>query len=135
MKKNVLWLDDIRDPSDPFWFRYFPNTDEVVWVKNYDEFISWINVNGLPYLICFDHDLADEHYTPQEYWESKNKVQEWHDAQNFTEKTGMDCAKWLVDYCLDNDVKLPKYISQSANPSGKEYILSLLDNFSKHQKS
>ena len=45
----------------------------------------------------------------------------------------MDCAKWLVDYCIDNQLTLPLYNIQSANPVGKENIDGLLKNFIKHQ--
>jgi hypothetical protein len=49
------------------------------------------------------------------------------------EMTGMDCAKWLVDYCIANQLTLPLYNIQSANPVGKENIDGLLKNFIKHQ--
>jgi len=51
------------------------------------------------------------------------------------EKTGMDCAKWLVEYCLDSNLQLPEYTIQSANPVGKENITSLLENYKKHNDS
>ena len=47
-------------------------------------------------------------------------------------KSGYDCAKWLVDYCLDNKVQIPEWNIQSANPVGKENIGSLLSNARKH---
>ena len=51
--KNLLWLDDYRNPfSNPEWLVFSPfriSSDvKVSWVKSYDEFISWINENGLP---------------------------------------------------------------------------------------
>lgn len=45
------------------------------------------------------------------------------------EKIGYDCAKWLVEYYIDNKLKLPLYNIQSANPVGKENIDKLLKNF------
>lgn len=116
MGKTLLWLDDVRDPFEEsgMWLAFAPitNPSNVIWVKSYDEFVGWIEENGLPDGIAFDHDLADE--------DSK-------------EKTGMDCAKWLVEYCLDNDEELPRFSSQSANPPGRENIISLLTNFLKSQ--
>ena len=53
-------------------------------------------------------------------------------AQSFKEKTGMECAKWFVDFCIDNDVKSPDFMVHSKNPAGAENIQSLLDNFKKH---
>lgn len=32
--KKLLWLDDIRNPSESDWLTYNPiNHDEVIWVK------------------------------------------------------------------------------------------------------
>ena len=44
-------------------------------------------------------------------------------------KDGYDCAKWLVEYCIDYNKELPLYNIQSANPVGKENIDKLLKNF------
>jgi hypothetical protein len=47
-------------------------------------------------------------------------------------KSGYDCAKWLVDYCIDHDLQIPDLNIQSANPVGKENINGLLNNAKKH---
>jgi hypothetical protein len=47
-------------------------------------------------------------------------------------KSGFDCAKWLVDYCIDNKFQIPEWNIQSANPVGKENINGLLNNAKKH---
>ena len=123
--KTLLWLDDFRDPFEGNWLElyapeYFyttginlltkPYSVAVVWVKHYYYFIKWINDNGLPDMICFDHDLGGSIHT------------------------GYDCAKWLIDYCISTDKPLPKWNIQSANPVGKENIRSVLLNFEKHQR-
>ncbi|WP_245566885.1 cyclic-phosphate processing receiver domain-containing protein [Christiangramia portivictoriae] len=111
-KKTLLWLDDMRDPNDirMDWLAYSPigREVEVVWLKDHYKFRNWIQVHGLPDGICFDHDLGKD--TP----------------------TGYDCAKWLVNYCLDNKLSLPLWSSQSANPVGKANINRLLRNFIKN---
>lgn len=141
-KKVLLWLDDYRDPfgkvnepPHPYLQMYCPdffNEDdrEIIWVKDYDEFVVWITENGLPTKISFDHDLADEHYAPPDRYGDYNV---WASEQDFKEKTGMDCAKWLIDYCLDNNKELPIWTVHSANPSGAENIRRLLQNFLKFQ--
>jgi hypothetical protein len=48
------------------------------------------------------------------------------------EKSGYDAAKWLVDYCIDNEIDFPEYAIQSANPVGKENIDGLIKNFRKN---
>lgn len=132
--KTLLWLDDIRDPNETkdgvkHWLVFSPLEDpyEVVWVKTYDEFVSHIRTSGLPNGICFDHDLSDFQAMKSGYPEMMEDC-----PLPESEKTGMDCAKWLVGYCLDNKISLPLFTSQSANPAGRENILSLLNNFNKH---
>jgi hypothetical protein len=137
MKYKVLWLDDFRDPSKEMHFGWFPgySPDEVFWVKNYNEFRDYIIKNGLPELICFDHDLADEHMEDfreqKEFHGDSKMIHPQYDK--FTEMTGYDAAKWLIEYCLDKDVKLPRFVSQSANIVGKENILAVLNNFNRNR--
>jgi hypothetical protein len=129
---TLLWLDDIRDPQD---YRAFHpiNTVDIYWAKNYTEFVSVIEQRGLPRAISFDHDLADFHYGfKPEDWE-KLTAEEMQERFGSMEKTGMDCAKWLVEYCLSNEKPLPIFTCHSANHDGKKNILSLLNNFKKHQ--
>lgn len=129
--KVILWLDDIRDPEEEQWFIYHEQFkgDSVVWVKSYSDFTSWIKDNGLPYAICFDHDLGED--------VAKSKVSSgMSKRQARREKretmSGMDCAHWLVNYCMDNKLHLPLYEIQSANPVGKDNIDGLLKSYNKH---
>ena len=127
--KKLLWLDDIRNPFIADWLmQYAPQfaygEGETIWVKSYSEFVDWININGLPYMIAFDHDLADV------------KAIEGSDlvlATDFEkEKSGFECAKWLVQYCINNKADLPQWTVQSANPVGRDNINGLLNNYRKH---
>ena len=130
MKKTLLWLDDYRDPFDNSmdWISFSPIGRNVTieWVTSYDEFVNYITKNGLPDAICFDHDLSDFQAFKSGYPDLMADV-----PMPETEKTGYDCAKWLVNYCLDNNVKLPQYAIQSANPVGKENIDKLLKSFNR----
>lgn len=135
--KKLLFLDDYRNPfitledgSSWLVFSPIPQPFEVIWVKSYNEFVAWITLNGLPDAILYDHDLADEHYAPEEIWDKPDEVQKRMEL--FTEKTGYDCAKWIVEYCMDNNLKLPLYNIQSANPVGKANIDGLFKSFLKH---
>lgn len=115
--KNILWLDDIRDPFViKEWIyiiqylkeEYLEIEDEpceVQWIRTQTEFEKYIKENGLPDLISFDNDLG------------------------IGNGEGYDCAKWLVEYCMDNTVQLPKWFIHSANPVAKENIENLLINF------
>jgi len=134
--KKLLWLDDIRDPMEGQWLVFSPITlvdIEVHWVKSYTEFTYWIIENGLPDAICFDHDLGiPTQLQLRDKGFSKRKSRRICKA---LEKTGYDCAKWLVNYCMIQNKKLPLYNIQSANPIGKENIDKLLKNFIKHNAS
>ncbi len=114
--KVLLWLDDIRNPFIETWLDdYVPefsgnNGSRLVWVKTYDEFVSYISQNGLPTTIAFDHDLGSG------------------------TNNGYDCTKWLVDYLMKTNLDVPDYVIQSANPVGKTNISSLLDNYQKFRE-
>jgi hypothetical protein len=131
MMQKLLWLDDIRNPLDGNWLSFSPiqHPFECVWVKSYKEFVNWITENGLPDGICFDHDLGMEvALKARETGISKRQSRKLKQQ----EKTGHDCAKWLVEYCLDNNLKLPKWNVQSANPVGKDNINGILLSFVKN---
>ncbi len=128
-KIKLLWLDDLRNPFLNLENKVPPINTEIIWVRNYDEFTQWITKNGLSEVISFDHDLAHEHYTPEEYWHDYQLSKEYQDAQNYTEKTGKDCANWLVEYCMNHELDLPEYYVHSANPVGADNIKNLLENF------
>lgn len=117
-----LFLDDIRYPEDCFEYTHNPVYIIEDWktVRSYDEFIKIIIENGLPDMISFDHDLADEHYAAQLSYEE------------YTEKTGYHCAKWLIYYCIDNKKELPATIFiHSWNHAGSENIKSLFQSYFK----
>jgi hypothetical protein len=105
--RTLLFIDDIRDPFDLCWKKECViNNCLVIWVRNYKNFCSWINSNGLPTAINFDHDLGEK-------------------------KTGYDCALFLVNYCLDHSLQIPIWATHSSNPVGKENINMLLSNYKK----
>ena len=118
MKKTIkkrefkkLYLDDVRTPNSEGW--------EIV--RSYDEFVLWIQNNGLPEEVSFDHDLADVNYDSLTFSESFK----------YHEKTGYDCAKWLCEYCWTNGLPIPSWNVHSANPVGRDNIIQLIENFQK----
>ena len=126
-----LFLDDIREPEQAFEYtkeEMFLNKKWEV-VRNFDEFKNHIETNGMPFFISFDHDLADTHYTLEHLWTDYDKSKEWQDKQFHIEKTGYECAVWLVDFCIDNNLPLPKYYCHSMNHVGKDKIVGLLRSF------
>ena len=135
MKK--LFLDDVRVPYDCriYMSHRVGNKAEVYimdgWsvVRSHNEFVDWVETNGLPDLVSFDHDLALGHYTGEMY----SSESEYEKSIVGTEPTGYESAKFLIDYCLDKNLKLPDFIVHSMNPVGVERITKILTNFQKHQ--
>lgn len=131
-KLTVLWLDDQRDPykylstkstsntfkrNKQFYEELMNNYDvDFVWVKNIYQFISYIEKNGLPMFISFDHDLNNrgggEGLTDEEKLNNN----------------GMNCAKWLANYCRKTNCKIPKFYIHSANPKHGPEMQSFLDS-------
>jgi hypothetical protein len=117
-----LFLDDVRRPKTTFQYMGLPIYNEPNWiiVRNYYAFISLIETKGLPDVISFDHDLSFEHY----------KQQNFDYTDETYEKTGYHCAKWLIDYCIDNELKVPtRIIVHSMNSYGSLNIKSLFETY------
>lgn len=125
-REKGLFLDDVRTPS---------TSNEIEWsiVRSYKDFVNWIISNGMPDRVSFDHDLAMEHtlsYIDQ--CKGENLANATIDYSNFKEKTGYDCAKWLCEYCLDNNLLLPPVITvHSANYPGSMNIMNYITNYRK----
>ena len=132
MKRYNLFLDDFRYPSDAFSYTHDIVFNKLDWeiVRSHNEFISHIEKNfkegKFPELIAFDHDLDDAHY---------EHLKGEFPYEGVKEKTGFHSAKWLIDFCIDNNLKLPDFRVHSMNPVGKENIKKLLENFKRHQNS
>lgn len=130
-----LFLDDERNPCDVTWIA-LPNVNWHV-VRSYDQFVAVISERGVPAQVTFDHDLADMHYKavanikPQEDEKFKIWMPDDEGGLNIsvdygTEKTGYDCAKWLVDYCIENGVSFPAFYVHSMNPIGRKRIVDYI---------
>jgi hypothetical protein len=118
-----LFLDDERHPHQVTWVDIPKN---VIWnvVRSYDEFVAHITEFGKPKYVTFDHDLADTHYAVM-LEENKYEYDDGDMKKTFdygSEKTGFDCAKWLVEYCHENDVHFPIFEVHSMNPIGAKRI-------------
>ena len=102
--RTLLWLDDVRNPEDGWVREHRPefSIQQVVWVKDYNQFVKWIKANGLPTCIGFDHDLGKK-------------------------MTGADAAELIANYCVDRMEEVPDYFVQSANPVGRANIISKLE--------
>ena len=124
--KTALYLDDIRTPIETME-GYEP------WsvVRNYEEFVNHIELNGIPDLISFDHDLADEHMS--DYYANQARGAQTISYDKFKEKTGVDCLNWLIERILDKEEVSPFIVwVHSHNPMGAQNILVKASNFMRH---
>lgn len=116
--KKYLFLDDERNPRDVTWVLiggvgHWGATWEVV--RSCEEAIAWVQKNGFPDVISFDHDLGLDHYGG-----------DYSDG-----KTGYDFAKWLVNYDMDTNT-MPEdftFTVHSKNPEGARNIALYLHNY------
>ena len=134
MGKVRIYLDDVRTPIEKHW----------IVVRNYDQFVTQVRLNGLENIetISFDHDLGET--AMEEYYKNVSPNYELN-YENILEKTGMDCAKWLIDYYYDNyhvdgelisraskkelGISFPTCYVHSANPIGSANIMGYINNF------
>ena len=125
MKKRI-YLDDVRTPTNPN-NEWVDGIEEWTVVRSYDEFVKTVTEIGLENIevISLDHDLGD------------SAMREWHtnvyhnytlDYNNITEKTGYDCAKWLVGQWLDGKPVVNVY-THSANAIGSANIMGIINNY------
>ena len=125
MKKDklYLYLDDVRTPKADNW--------EVV--RNYDEFVAHIKLKGLGAyeVISLDHDLGEGAMV--EYYTNVKPNYEL-DYNRIPEKTGMDCARWLVAESMNEKIPLPAIYVHSANPIGAANIMGYINNYFRNCK-
>jgi hypothetical protein len=116
MRYNI-YLDDVRTPIEKDW----------VVVRDYDDFVKTVTKLGLENinLISLDHDLGD---TAMMEWYTNVYNNYKLDYNNITEKTGMDCAKWLVERWMEGQSVVEVKV-HSANAIGSANIMGLLNNY------
>ena len=124
MNKIRIYLDDVRTPLPN------PSTHDVPeWtvVRSYEEFVDKINEVGLENidLISLDHDLGD---TAMKEWHTNVYHNYKLDYDNITEKTGMDCTKWLVERWMDG-APVCQVMVHSANAIGSANMMGYINNY------
>ena len=132
--KVKIYLDDVRTPINPDW----------IVVRNYDDFVKTVTKIGLENIdiISLDHDLGD---SAMEEFYSNVYPNGQLNYENIKEKTGYDCAKWLINHYYDNfsqnrekmssmekrntPINFPQVYTHSANPVGASNIMGYINNF------
>lgn len=119
MKK--LFLDDKRDPWNNTWDVVRTPADFKAYIKE-----TFVKNKKLPAIISFDHDLHKEHYNNAMYGDpvEYNKL-----YKTFKHETGLECAKWLCNFCVEEGLALPQINVHSANPIGANNIAYAVMNY------
>ena len=118
-----IYLDDVRTPTGDNW----------IVVRNYDEFVSKVNEIGLANIdiISLDHDLGDT--AMNEYFNNVSPNYELN-YERIPEKTGMDCARFLVAESMNTKIPLPTIYIHSANPIGSANMIGYINNYFRNCK-
>lgn len=129
MKKDMTYKVFIDDKLRPIDIYYKTNNpiyhDEIVHCRNYDEFVQCVEERfkdgSYPGFVSFDYlltnvmmqitDTYEVHYNDEAY------------AQD-----GVDCANWLVNFMLKNNLPLPKYIVHDTNTRGRTLIQKVFNS-------
>lgn len=127
---KYLMIDDERNLKDhgKYLRENRVDTDKPwVIVRSYKEFVRWIQENGVPDVITFDHDLAD---VPA--LRTNLPIEDWFDLDENKEYTGTDCARWVVNHCMLNGIPVPDYNVHSSNGEGGKNIKSIFETYKKY---
>ena len=107
---DYLFIDDQLTPGEATESFGLPPDKKWRCLKTYSDFEEYLHKHGIPKFISFDFMLG-------------------------IDKTGLDCAKLLVKYCLENNIdKLPECRCHSALQSGRQAIESYLMFYGKHKR-
>jgi hypothetical protein len=136
-----LFLDDIRFPKDAWIYPRRDDKKQIIsgkslemisgipngnWdiVRSYKEFVAYIEKNGIPDVITFDHDLHPEHMNYYHVITSKTGIINY---QDIAIETGKHCAEYLIDkWNQSGRIKTPTCYVHSANQWGAKNIKEVL---------
>ncbi len=124
--KYRIYLDDVRTPVSPN-NEFVDGLTEWTVVRSYDEFVSKVTEIGLENieLISLDHDLGDSAMKEWLHGVVRNYAINY---DNITEKTGMDCTKWLVNQWMDGKA-IVDVVVHSANAIGAANMMGYINNY------
>jgi hypothetical protein len=102
--KVAIWLDDFRDPSCLSWKGHIevfaPDTEQVVWVKSYDEFVDMfpkVVAEHNLVAVFFDNDLGGP-------------------------KEGRHAFNWMEEYVREHNLKPFVLNAQTANSAARKEL-------------
>lgn len=124
MKKNMeynIFLDDSRTATDMgYKFNNPIYNGNIITIKNYQTFVEYIEEQyrkdgSYPGFISFDYLLST---VTLSVTEDKSIYQNPESYQ----ETGIECAIWIVNFCKQHNLPIPKYFIHDDNGWGKKKI-------------
>ena len=93
-------------------------------VRSYDDFVKTVKEKGVPNVVSFDNDLSQEQtgYFVRNHEKNDFNVDVYND-------NGISCARFLIQYCKEQNKPLPTYYVHSANYHAVDFI----ENLMKHE--
>jgi len=98
-----LWIDDLRDPTDPEIQKRYGAKGTETWVKTVNEAIHYLH-QGIVTHISFDNDLGEG------------------------QKEGRHLAAWIEEEAYFNRIPSMEWVIHSENPIGKNEIFMAMSN-------
>jgi hypothetical protein len=136
--KRFLFLDDVRNVDEGYlWDENISLLAEskipaYKWdiVRSYNEFVRYIQEDGIPDVVSFDNDLWDVSTELAVNPSNPELVKQFQMIgwEDFEIKTGAHCAQYLVDACRALGKPIPKYYVHSANSIARPIIRKILEN-------
>lgn len=136
--KKYLFLDDVRSPEQAYLWgdnaTLTAKSGVPAWkwdiVRSYEEFVKYIDTNGIPDVVSFDNDLWDVQYELAVNPTSEQLAKQFQMVgwEEFEIKTGAHCAQYLVNACEDRKVPIPRYYIHTANSAARPIIKRILEN-------
>ena len=120
-----LILDQYKSAKD-INLDYLPKSGWKI-ARSLPEFETTINELGIPEFVFLAHNLHKEHGNFSDY---KNALSSWKiDYNKYKYPTGLDCVKFLIQFCKINNKKFPKYEICDENLVGKDNMWKEICNF------
>lgn len=93
-----LWLDDLRDPTNPYIIEHYGATGSEFWAKTVEE-AKAVMLQGQVVSMSLDHDLGDGN------------------------PSGADFVSWLQEMSFFGKLKIPTWRVHSDNPPGRQAMI------------
>jgi len=108
--KMRVWLDDIRNPSNPFIQKRFGAKGNEIWAKTVPDAIELLKLGTVEFL-SFDNDLGYE------------------------EDEGIKLAQWIEEKSFLGEIEPLNWAIHSQNPVARKHIEAAMKNADKYWRN